>query len=197
MKKIPTLFTRPQLDKGDHTVAPIVTPGLEWVLEGEGVATLKWDGTPVYYDGKKWYKRYDAKKGKQPPEGSIPCQEAPDPVTGHWPHWTPILWTGSSDVYIMQAIRNSSSFELVPFGGVGTYEAVGYKIQGNPYNLSSHSLRKHGVCEIPDFPRDYEGMKEYLKQHAMEGVVFWKDGEPRCKIKRTDFGFSWPPKEGD
>ena len=24
------------------------------------------------------------------------------------------------------------------------------------------------------------------------GIVFWKDGEPRCKIKRSDFGFKWP-----
>ena len=22
--------------------------------------------------------------------------------------------------------------------------------------------------------------------------MFWKDGEPRCKIKRKDFGFKWP-----
>ena len=25
-------------------------------------------------------------------------------------------------------------------------------------------------------------------------LVFWKDGEPRCKIKRSDFGFKWPDK---
>lgn len=120
MKKIPTLFTRPQLAKGDHMVAPIVTPGLEWVLEGEGKATLKLDGTAVYYDGNKWYKRYDAKKGKQPPAGSIPCQEAPDPVTGHWPHWTPILWDDSSDKYIKEAIISSCVDGLEPIEGVGT-----------------------------------------------------------------------------
>lgn len=27
---------------------------------------------------------------------------------------------------------------------------------------------------------------------VLEGIVFWKDGQPQCKIKRTDFGFSWP-----
>lgn len=192
MKKIPTLFVRPYLAEGDHTVAPFVTPGLEWVIEGEGVATLKWDGTAVYYDGTSWYKRYDAKKGKVPPEGSIPCQEAPDPVTGHWPHWAPIIWCDNSDKHIKQAIQNSSCYELEPYDGVGTYEAIGPKIQGNPYNIHSHILRKHGECEIPYFPRNYEGMKEYLEHHCMEGVVFWKDGEPKCKIKRTDFGFDWP-----
>lgn len=24
-----------------------------------------------------------------------------------------------------------------------------------------------------------------------EGIVFWKDGQPQCKIKRSDFGFPW------
>lgn len=31
-------------------------------------------------------------------------------------------------------------------------------------------------------------------EHEIEGIVFWKDGEPRCKIKRSDFGFEWPAK---
>lgn len=196
MKKIPTLFTRPQLAKGDHTVAPIVTPGLEWVLEGEGVATLKWDGTPVYYDGKKWYKRYDAKKGKQPPEGSIPCQEAPNPITGHWPHWTPVKWDDPADRYICEAIRDCvRCYAQIP---AGSYEAVGYGINGNPYHMMGDVLKYHGSAPIYDVPRDYDGLKDWLASHsALEGLVFWLDGEPRCKIKRTDFGFSWPLKEGD
>ena len=24
-----------------------------------------------------------------------------------------------------------------------------------------------------------------------EGIVFWNDGQPQCKIKRSDFGFPW------
>jgi hypothetical protein len=39
-------------------------------------------------------------------------------------------------------------------------------------------------------------MKKYLKENAIEGIVFWLDGEPICKIKRSDFGFPWPPKKG-
>lgn len=31
----------------------------------------------------------------------------------------------------------------------------------------------------------------YLSEHYIEGIVFWKDGEPKCKIKRSDFGFKW------
>ena len=32
---------------------------------------------------------------------------------------------------------------------------------------------------------------DYLEIHVIEGIVFWKDGHPRCKIKRKDFGFPW------
>ena len=32
----------------------------------------------------------------------------------------------------------------------------------------------------------------YHEPDALEQTsVFWKDGEPRCKIKRSDFGFKW------
>ena len=45
MKKIPTLFVR---EFENHRVVKVtdqVTQGLEWVLEGEGVATVKIDGS--------------------------------------------------------------------------------------------------------------------------------------------------------
>ena len=45
---------------------------------------------------------------------------------------------------------------------------------------------------IRDCPRTFEGLRDYLREHEIEGIVFWKDGEPRCKIKRSDFGFKWP-----
>jgi len=73
-----------------------------------------------------------------------------------------------------------------------TYEAVGPHFQGNPYNLKSDILLLHGLYKIDDCPRTFEGIRDYLENHAIEGIVFWKDGEPRCKIKRSDFGFKWP-----
>ena len=39
-----------------------------------------------------------------------------------------------------------------------------------------------------------ETIKKYLEENNIEGLVFWKDGEPKCKIKRTDFGFEWNGK---
>ena len=36
-----------------------------------------------------------------------------------------------------------------------------------------------------------DGIRTYLDTHVIEGIVFWKDGQPQCKIKRKDFGFPW------
>ena len=59
-----------------------------FVLKGDIIARGKSKvGFCAIIDG-KFYKRYDAKKGKTPPEGAIPCQDAPDPVTGHFPHYS-------------------------------------------------------------------------------------------------------------
>lgn len=52
MKKIPTLFERRIENHKVVEVLPIVKPELEWVLNGEGEATLKIDGSCcAYFDG--------------------------------------------------------------------------------------------------------------------------------------------------
>ena len=72
----------------------------------------------------------------------------------------------------------------------GTYEAIGKHFNGNHYDLDYDKLVRHGVEEI-DVPRTFEGIRDFLEKNNIEGIVFWKDGEPRCKIKRSDFGFTW------
>ena len=200
MKKIPTLFKKIYNPDGRYMLSEEVTPGMEMILEGYGLATVKWDGTPVYYNGTYWYKRYDNNKLKQVPEGSIPCITAPDPITGHWPFWTPVLVKDKSDKHIVAAIQNYINYgcaQLAP----GTYEAIGPGINGNHYNLGVATLKYHGDRIITDFPRDFQRMGMWLKDHAIEGVVFWLNGKPMCKIKRSDFGHPWPllfvPQEGD
>lgn len=199
MKKIPTLFQR---TFGDHKVIGItdeVTPGLEWVLEGEGVATVKFDGSCCRILNGELWKRYDAKKGKTPPEGAVPCCD-PDSVTGHWPHWVKCDPDNPADKWFMNAYTNSLfwSGHYMQLQD-GTYEAVGPQFQGNPYNLKLNSLIKHGVVIISNdrLTRTYDDIRKYLSNHEVEGIVFWKDGEPKCKIKRTDFGFEWPIKNFD
>lgn len=187
MKKIPTLFER-QFE--NHKVVGItdkVSPGMEWVLNGGGEATVKIDGACCAIIGGVFYKRYDAKKGKTHPSGSIPCCD-PDPVTGHWPHWVPVDFENPGDKWFVAAYKNA------PEKQDGTYEAIGPHFQGNPYSLAEDILEPHGSQKIT-VGRSFAEIRNYLSKTNIEGIVFWKDGEPKCKIKRSDFGFEWPAKE--
>lgn len=189
MKKIPTLFERVFENHKVVGITDKVAPGMEWVLQGKGVATVKFDGSCCAIINGEFYKRYDAKKGKKPPKGAIPCCD-PDPVTGHHPHWVKVDENNPADKWFVEAYNNSPK----PLRN-GTYEAIGLHFNGNPYGLYSDQLVAHG-CWIVPVVRDFDGIRENLSNHAIEGLVFWKDGEPMCKIKRTDFGFDWPVKEG-
>jgi hypothetical protein len=183
MKKIPTLFER-KFD--NHRIVGItdkVTAGCEWVLEGKGDATIKIDGSCTAIINGEFYKRYDARKGKKAPEGAIPCCE-PDAVTGHHPHWVKVDENNPSDKWFVNAYKNTPNI------ADGTYEAIGVHFQGNPYKLVEDMLVPHGKA-IVYIPRTFEGIKQYLTEHYIEGIVFWLDGEPRCKIKRSDFGLEW------
>jgi len=186
MKKIPTLFERVFENHRKLGILPNVATGLEWVLEGKGVATEKIDGSCCAIIKGVFYKRYDAKSGKVPPIGAIPCCE-PDLVTGHWPHWVKVNPEDRGDMWHMMAYRNSNGDALSD----GTYEVVGPHFRNNPYGFEEDILVKHGEKVLIDVPRSFEGIKDYLEAHYIEGIVFWKDGEPRCKIKRSDFGFEW------
>ena len=185
MKKIPTLFERIYDDNGKIIgISDTVKEGFEWVLNGEGIATLKVDGSCCAVINGELYKRYDAKRGKKPPEGAIPCQEAPDPITTHWPHWVKLSRDNPADKWFIRAFHDMTWPD-------GTYEAIGPHFQGNPYGLDEDTIYRHGTKFLPDFPRDFEGMKKYFELNVIEGIVFWKDCEPKCKIKRSDFGFEW------
>lgn len=192
MKKIPTLFKRTFSATGEiDAVLPEVAQGMEWVLDGEGEATEKVDGACCAIIDGRLCKRFDAKPGRKIPPGAIPCITRADPITGHWPHWVMVDAKAKGDKWFAEAWLNT------PWATEdGTYEAVGVHFQSNPYGLDADFLERHGRIKIKDCPRTFEGIREYLRTHAIEGIVFWKDGEPRCKIKRTDFGFPWPIKEG-
>ena len=177
MKKIPTLFVRLFEDKHIKTITREVTSGMEWALDGEGIATIKKDVSCCAVIDGLFYKRYDAKKGKKPPIGAIPCSD-PDPVTGHWPHWVRVEESNPGDKWFFEAYKNSEGLTDV------TYEAIGPHFQTNPYDLDKDILYKHG-SEIVIVNRTFDDIKEYLRTHAIEGLVFWKDGEPQCKIKRS------------
>src|ERR1700679_1790969 len=86
MRKIPTLFVRDPTNR--KYVLPEVTPGCQWVLDGEGVATRKFDGTCVMLDADKaWWARREVKDGKEPPPGFETVDH--DDVTGKMVGWEP------------------------------------------------------------------------------------------------------------
>ena len=190
MKKIPTLFTRVYENNKVVGIKDEITPGCELAFY-QGIATVKIDGSCCAIIGDKYYKRYDAKKGKRPPARAIPCCD-PDPVTGHWPHWIEVDPSSPGDKWFAEAFNNSRKMGMD--WESGTYEAIGPHFQGNPYNLKEDILVKHGTM-IADIKRDFESISQWLNDHPVEGLVFWLNGEPMCKIKRTDFGYEWPVKE--
>jgi hypothetical protein len=187
MKKIPTLFTRIFEGRRIVGITPEITPGCEEAFLN-GVATVKIDGSCCAIIDGEFYKRYDAKKGKKPPEGAIPCCE-PDPVTGHHPHWVKVDSNDPSDKWFVKAFENLG---YIP--GPGTYEAVGPHFNGNPYGLDNDVLEPHGFRHAT-ISRKFDDIRDYLENNVVEGLVFWLDGEPVCKIKRSDFGFKWPVKD--
>ena len=207
MKKIPTLFERQYENHKVVGITDKVTPGCEWVLDGEGIPTVKFDGSACAVIKGKAYKRYDAKKGKPIPEDAIKCQEEPDPVTGHMPCWVPIRPSNPADKWFVEAFTNCYSviccviddideFRVDTPNEIVTFEAIGPHFQGNAEHLECDKVIPHGCSIICDLPgRSLEELRTYLEKTPIEGIVFWKDGEPKCKIKRSDFGFEWPLKE--
>lgn len=193
MKKIKSLFVREFEDGHIVKVIPQVMPGYEWVLNGEGKATRKWDGTCTKLEGGEIYRRYDCKHGKIPPEGFIPADD-PDPVTGHWPGWVKIDKynpKGDEKFYVEGYINTFGSLDTIPEDG--TYELCGPKINSNAEKLDRHMLIKHGE-EILKVERTFEGIKKFLEEHYLEGIVFHRGNGDMCKIKRSDFGLEWNGK---
>jgi len=154
----------------------------QWVLDGEGVATIKHDGTSCMIEGGVLHRRYDAKSGKEPPEGWIACEPDPDPVTGHWPGWLPVDAADPACRWHMEAMDSS-----LPDG---TYELVGPKVQKSRYGLSRHALWRHG-CEVVEVTRTREAIVEWLTTHEHEGLVFHHPDGRMAKVRRKDFGIRW------
>lgn len=190
MKKIPTLFVR-EFNTNGNKVSILNEFTNDKCKEAllYGAPTIKFDGSCCTVINGKFYKRYDAKRGKPIPIGAIKCQEKADEVTGHLPCWVRVKEDNPSDKWFIRALDNT--LEILGEVEDGTYEAVGKHFNANPYNLFYDTLIKHGESKILDLERTFDGVKDYLEKHEIEGIVFWLDNEPICKIKRSDFGFKW------
>lgn len=190
MKKIPTLFVRKFENGKPKSVTDAITAGCEEAFF-HGEAKVKIDGSCCAIINGEFYRRYDAKHGKPAPKGAIPCCE-PDAITGHHPHWVKVSESNSDDKwYILSYHFTRQSGQLSD----GTYEAIGKHFQNNPYNLDYDMLVKHEDIKVVTVERTFEGVRKWLEENNQEGLVFWLNGEPVCKIKRSDFGLKWNKKE--
>jgi len=186
MKKISTLFEK---DPNDLSrVLPHANLENNWVFEGKGIATRKFDGSACAIIDGHLYKRYDVKKDRAVPDGAIPCQ-FPDAITGHWPHWLLCDRLKPEDRYFFEGLENLEN------KNDGTYELCGPKVQGNPERFDRHYLIPHGAHTIDDLPGlSFHEIKQYLTDNDIEGIVFHhRTNGNMCKIRKSDFGIKRKP----
>ncbi|OZE77204.1 hypothetical protein CH305_18375 [Rhodococcus sp. 15-649-2-2] len=182
MRKIPTLFVRDSEDRA-HVLAE-VNPECQWVIDGEGVATRKWDGTCTRLDESgEWWARREVKPGKQPPPNWV--EEEADPVTGKRVGWEPMAQSAFAKFHA-EALHSWTGLRAT----AGTYELVGPKINGNPEGHATHLLMPHGTDLLLSSPRDFAGLREWMagwSDDNLEGVVWWHPDGRRAKLKVKDF----------
>lgn len=178
MKKIETLFVRE--GEGRRFMATNkVAPGCEWVANGEGVATRKFDGTCCLVRDGKLYKRVDWEADKGPaPASWFHHDDDPNQRSGHG--WMPVgddpgdTWHRAAWMACGGALPN------------GTYELCGPRVNKNPEGFNTHVLVPHGH-ELVDCPRDFDGLREFMLTFKHEGVVWHHQDGRMAKIKRRDF----------
>lgn len=184
MKKIPTIFVRDMAARPVR-LRPEWKPGCEWVRDGDGLATVKIDGSCCLVRAGVLYKRRELKPGQEAPEGFEVADVDDD--TGKTVGWV-MVGNGPDDIYHREAL-----LPMVATIADGTYELVGPKVQGNTLGLKAHRLVRHGFAEIiEEVPRTFDGLQEYLQTFYGEGVVWHHPDGRMAKIKRRDFGLPWP-----
>lgn len=184
MRKIPTLFVRDEQDR--RYVTPVVNPGCEWVLAGEGVATRKFDGTCVMLDENgTWWARREVKPGKTPPPNYLPVET--DNATGKTVGWEPIGQSAFAK-YHAEAVEICGP----PEGYTGTFELIGPKVNGNPERSDVHLLVEHAFAAHVDVPElTFDGIRKTALALAdadgCEGIVWHHEDGRMAKIKAKDF----------
>ena len=118
------------------------------------------------------------------------------------PWYIDAIESDKGDSYIFEAVKHTDLIGVPD--GEWSAEALGEKIQGNPLNLSGHTLFIFSLdtwkkkVTYKDAPTDFEGLKKWLpiqksifgNDCEIEGIV-WHNLETgqMCKIKLKDFQF--------
>jgi len=193
----------------------------------------------------KVYKRYDTRDGNLPKGGGVPGGYKDDGrVDFYWIDVTDS--THPDDQYYQATLVRNENWEIMAINLVlphengtevkivavpieeiesGTYEIIGPKVQGNPYNLPVdvmtvvevrkkkgiigksevpvHYFVRHGIFEIKDFKSLYtvenftlDSIIEYITSHDYEGIVFHFDDGSLMKVNRGHIGVEIEKEKG-
>ena len=181
MKKTPTAFDR-DWDGDRSRVVNTPHKDCAWVFAGEGVATRKLDGTSCMIRDGKLYRRRELRKGDAAPP-SFEVADVDD-ETGKTVGWVPVD-SDPTNRWHLEAFDTNRVYVN------GTYELVGPKIQGNPERYAEHELVNHEAPDLildPQPPRDFEGLRAWMTDQDIEGVVWHHSDGRMAKLKLRDFG---------
>lgn len=200
MQKIPTLFLRDTENMA--LVTREVNPEAAWVLAGEGTPTIKRDGTNVRIDVQGEWIRAATEAKKQFVMTRVVVWKRRNPTreekeAGAEPGYVLASRDEPSDKHIFAAVDAEDAathFRGWP-EGQWPCEALGPKIQGG---VESDVPCLYTFSWKPIYlglnPRNFDYIKETLRDLDIEGIVWHHPDGRAAKVKRRDFGFAWPIK---
>lgn len=145
-----------------------ITPGCEWVLRGHGEAHNYLEGLPALVQNGDVYR-----------------------VNGG-NSWVKCFDT---DGRIYREALQAYEYAQGERPENGLYQVIGRDVYNNPYGLPSNTLAQvlndNLTTRIED--RSYSGMREYFRRSPVYAVLFTYTRNRAALVKRTEFGFSWPP----
>lgn len=189
MQKIPTVFIRDPVRP--QFVTREVTPGCEWVLAGDGVATRKYDGTNV---------RVTIQDGVciRVEKRRNPTRE--QKAAGAEPGYVDASRDDPADKHIFAAVDAADFNSRRWVDGAWPCEAVGPKIQGGHEGFAAPGLIAFSLPYYVDAfghmaPTSFDEMVTFLTVRPdWEGIVFRHPDGRMAKLKRRDLGLTWPPR---
>ncbi len=186
MPKLESPFVREEIE-GRYIVTDEIAEGYEWVFEDESVMAIeKLHGTNV----------------------SILIQDGT--ITGAWNRTERLPFFNKGKKHIIQALLNSFAKNYMEFLLDGQHfgEAIGPKINGNPYKLEEHlwvPFSSYGQKHLRykswgKYPKDFKTISEWFKELMplftmkrgdkegfAEGVVFTHPDGRMAKLRKDMF----------
>lgn len=199
MRSIPTIFL---WDPTTHQMTNRPLKAVDWVFQGKGIATRKYNGVAILVEHGKMFRRVELRQGELI-TGFIRLQDFnPKKPYVPIPGWVPIsascltapsckeerglqeaCFAYQNYLNVLRELREKKTTSANPYAmnwdrsslpniPDGTYELCGPSIRGNKEKLSMHLLFRHGACVVKQVPRSFEGLKKFLETYEGEGIVW-------------------------